>query len=265
MKRAVLTLSILMSVAGCAAAQIVTTNIPTVDLTGKTLGPEMPVEQILDALDQVGQGLKDFDARVSMGQADDVSGEDLTRSGRVCYRIGPDGNAAVNVDFDKKIVGKRMQDKRVQYLLNDGWLTDRDYDRKVEIRRQVTKPGQKINLLKLGEGPFPLPIGQKREDVLANFDVAKGGVGKDDPKDTVHLQLTPKKGTSFERKFKTIDVWVDVKTHFPVRIQTLDKNETTTRTTDLNNIRINPGLKDSDFELPRIGDDWQRTQEDYKD
>lgn len=265
MKRAIWSLGVLLGLAGCAGAQLLTNPIPVVDLKDKTLGPEMPVEQILDALDQVGQGLKDFDARVSMGQSDDVSGEDLVRTGRVCYRVGADGKSDVMVDFDKRINGKRIQDKRVQYLLNDGWLTDRDYERKVEIRRQVVKPGQKINLLKLGEGPFPLPIGQKREDVLAVFDVSKVAVGKDDPKDTVHLKLTPKKGSSFEQKFKSIDVWVDAKTHFPVRIQTLDKNETTTRTTDLSNIRINPGLKDSDFELPKIGDDWQRTQEEYRD
>ena len=33
----------------------------------------------------------------------------------------------------------------------------------------MLKPGEKLNLLKLGEGPFPLPIGQKKEDVYANL------------------------------------------------------------------------------------------------
>jgi hypothetical protein len=35
----------------------------------------------------------------------------------------------------------------------------------------VLRPGEKVNLLKLGEGPFPLPIGQKRDDVKRQFDV----------------------------------------------------------------------------------------------
>jgi len=101
--------------------------------------------------------------------------------------------------------------------------------------------------------------------VLAIFEVKKITAAKDDPAGSVHLQLTPKPGTSFERKFKTIDVWVDGKTHFPVRIATLDKNESTLRTTDLTDIRVNPGLKDADFELTKIPGDWQSTQEDYKE
>lgn len=256
MKRARWTIGLMMCLAGCATAA-------PADMKYKTLTPESSVDDVLDALDQVGQGLKDFDAKVTMGEQDNVSGADTKRVGRVFYRVAGDGNASVHVVFDRRIVGSRAQDKKVEYLLADGWLTDRDYDRKVEIRRQVIKPGQKVNLLKLGEGPFPLPIGQKREDVLAVFDVKKIFAAKDDPAGAVHLELTPKKGTSFERKFKTIDVWTDSKSHFPVRIETLDKNETTTRTTDLSDVRVNPGLKDADFELPKIDEKWDRTQEDY--
>jgi len=259
MNRAIIALGLVLTLIGCATAEV------AIDMKGKVLTADSSVEQTLDSLDQVGQGLKDFDAKVSMGQSDDVTGEDSKRTGRVCYQIVAEGNARVHVVFDKKIIGRKIQEKKIEYLLQDGWLTDRNYDTKQEIRRQVIKPGRKVNLLKLGEGPFPLPIGQKREDVLAIFDVKKIAAAKDDPAGSVHLQLTPKPGTSFERKFKTIDVWVDGKTHFPVRIATLDKNESTLRTTDLTDIRVNPGLKDADFELTKIPGDWQSTQEDYKE
>jgi len=258
MKRARWMIGWVLCLAGCAAAA-------PADMKDKTLTPDSSTDEVLDALDQVGQGLKDFDAKVSMGEEDSVQGGGFKRTGRVSYRVTGEGNASVHVVFDRRIVGSKAQDKKVEYLLADGWLTDRDYDRKVEIRRQVIKPGQKVNLLKLGEGPFPLPIGQKREEVLKLFDVKKIPAAKEDPAGSAHLELSPKQGTSFDRKFKTIDVWVDSKSHFPVRIETFDKNETTTRTTDLSDVRVNPGLKDADFELPKIDDHWQSTQEDYAD
>ncbi len=256
MKHVIWRIGFVLCLAGCASAA-------PADMKGKTLTAESSSADVLDALDLVGQGLKDFDAKVTMSEEDNVSGADSKRVGRVWYRKQGEENASVHVVFDRRIVGSKAQDKKVEYLLAGPWLTDRDYDRRVEIRRQVIKPGQKINLLKLGEGPFPLPIGQKREDVLAVFDVKKIPAAKDDPAGAAHLELSPKKGTSFDRKFKTIEVWVDGKSHFPVRIATLDKNETTTRTTDLTEVRVNPGLKDSDFELTKIDGKWDSTQEDY--
>ena len=122
------------------------------------------------------------------------------------------------------------------------------------VRQQVLKPGEKLDLLKLGEGPFPLPIGQKKEAVHEQFDVKKIAPSKDDPKDvaTVHVQLAPKPGTQFERKFETIDVWVDAKTHMPARIDTAQGE--TVRSTLLTNFKVNPEppLRDADFTLPAI-------------
>ncbi len=43
-------------------------------------------------------------------------------------------------------------DERKEYLLNDGWLIDRDYRGKNEANRQITKPGEKVNLFQLGKG-----------------------------------------------------------------------------------------------------------------
>ena len=133
-------------------------------------------------------------------------------------------------------------------------------DQARETKRQVLKPGQKLNLLKLGEGPFPLPIGQSREDVLKMFDVKKVDAKQGDPQGTVHLELAPKPNTDFARKFKTIDVWVETKTSFPRRIATVDKSEAETRTTDLTNIQVNVGLKDDAFVQEKI-EGWTQKSE----
>src|SRR5208282_426281 len=101
----------------------------------------------------------------------------------------------IRVAFTQRQLGGKIFDAAHQYTLDNGILDDRDYLKKHENRTQVLKPGQKLDLFKLGEGPFPLPLGQKREDVLKLFDVAKVDLAPGDPAGTVHLCLTPKDGT----------------------------------------------------------------------
>jgi hypothetical protein len=220
------------------------------------------MEQVLDALHARGQGLKDFVADVSLAETEALSGETTTLVGKVWYQGKGEGDARMRIVFDKKLFGNREQPgAKVEYMLDEGWLVDRDYKRRVEIKRQVLKPGEKINLLKLGEGPFPLPIGQPREEVLKMFEVKKIETAQAELADTVHIELVPKEKTQFARKFKKIDVWVETKTSFPRRIATVDKSEAETRTTDLTNIAVNVGLKDEAFVQEKIGEGWTQKSE----
>jgi outer membrane lipoprotein-sorting protein len=219
-------------------------------------------DQILDALDARGNGLKDFTADVSLATSDALGGDTTKLVGKVAYQSKGNGDSRLRIIFDQKFFGAKQQpNSKVEYMLDKGWLGDRDYKRKIEVMRQVLKPGEKTNLLKLGEGPFPLPIGQPREEVLKQFDVKKIDAKPDDPADTVHLELAPKEGTRFAKKFQKIDVWAEMKTNFPRRIETLDKAGGETRTTDLTNIKVNVGLSDKDFEQEKIGNDWTQKSE----
>ena len=50
----------------------------------------------------------------------------------------------------------------------------------------------------------------------------------------------------------------------PRRIETLDKNETSIRTTDLGDVQVNPTLSDSDFALPKIDETrWHLHEEAF--
>ncbi len=221
------------------------------------------LEQILDALDARGRDLMDFSADVSLSQSDVLGSGVSTLSGKVFFQARPDADARMRVAFDTRAVGKKVdKEARLEYLLDKGWLIEQDFKHKVQVDRQVLKPGQKINLLKLGEGPFPLPIGQPRGEVLKMFDVKKLEAAKEDPAETVHIQLSPKPKSQFERKFRSIDVWVDLKTSFPRRIETLDRNQTEVRTTDLSNVQVNKGLDAGRFALEKTPETWtHRTEE----
>lgn len=229
------------------------------------LTPDSSVDQILDALDAVGKNLDTFVADVSLAEMDALSGDTTTLVGKIWYQKLAAGNPRIRVDFDKKLIGDRQeQGFRQEYKLENGQLIDRNYKQKLEVIRQVIKPGQKMDPLKLGEGPFPLPIGQRRFEVLRRFDVQKMPPKRDDPANTVHIQLAPKQNNPLARKFKLIDVWVDLKTDFPTRIQTTSLTEATIRTTDLGQYKVNPPLSDKDFALEKV-QGWKQQVEQFQE
>lgn len=231
---------------------------------GGALSADSTVDQILDALDARGRNLKSFVADVTLAEGDATLANEVTRRGRAAYQDSGDGRARLRVTFVERDTGTRVFDEKIEYLLEGGWLTDRDYQRKIEVRRQVLREGEKIDLLKLGEGPFPLPIGQKKEAVYEQFDVTKVKPDKDDPAGTVRVRLTPKPDGQFARKFEEIDVWVDPRTNMPARIDTVEGE--TVRTTELTNFTVNPkpALRDEDFRLPAI-EGWDRHQEPFRE
>lgn len=219
-------------------------------------------DDILDALHARGQNLKAFTANVSLDEIDALSGDTTTLVGKTLFQDKGDNDSRLLVAFTKKVINKKESEFKQIYLLDAGWLTDRDYKNKIEVKRQTLKPGQKINLIKLGEGPFPLPVGQPREEVLKMFDVKLIPPAKTDPENTLHITLSPKPQSQFERKFKEINVWVQTTTHFPIQIATTDKRETTERITHLNDITLNPQTKDADFTLDKIDDSWTKKTEE---
>jgi hypothetical protein len=229
------------------------------------LRPDSSVDEVLEALHERGQSIKEFVADVTLTENDLIMATQSQRTGKVWAQFKPGGDAKLHARFDKRM-GENMppQNDLKEYLLEDGWLVDRDYRAKNEVRRQVAPPGEKVNLFQLGKGPFPLPIGQEVKSVHEQFDVTKIAPAKDDLPGSLHLQLKPKEKTDLERKFQMIDVWIDPATRMPVRIKTVDHNQTTERQTDFTNVKVNPtpGLTDADFKLPPIDESgWQRHEE----
>jgi len=231
----------------------------------KPLTADSSVDEILDALHDRGQSLRDFKANVKLADTDQGSGDTTTRLGQVIYQKKPEADARLRVTFTQLQQGNTATAKKQEYLIDKGWLVDRDYHKSHETRYQLTRPGEKLDLFQLGKGPFPLPLGQTKESVHEAFDVSKVAPAKDDPGNSVHLLLKPKAGTKLARKFQTIDVWVDMKSRMPVRISTLDANGGTQSTTDLEVTSINGGLNDADFTLPEVDGSWNRHDEPYAD
>jgi outer membrane lipoprotein-sorting protein len=227
------------------------------------LTPDSTVEQILDALHERGQGLNSLTADVKLTEMDDL-GDQIIRTGRVML-LDPHDQTHFRAVFDTRQTETRRFDEKIEYVLIGGTLVERNYPRRIQVRRQVLRPGERMNLLKLGEGPFPLPIGQEREEVLRQFQVEMIDAPESAVPDTLHVRLTPRPGTQLDRRFSRIDVWVNVQDHMPRVIETVDGRQTTTRRTELSDIRINPGLKATHFELERIDESTWRVHDEAFD
>ena len=257
------TISLLLTLifgVGCAADAVAIEPAPA----DQKLAQDSSIDQILDALDARGKDLHSLSADVTMTETDPDTGDESLRRGKVWLQINADGAARFRAMFNQRQANNHITEDRIEYLLDGPNLIDRTYHTKTQVTRQVLKPGEKINLLKLGEGPFPLPIGQPKEEVHRAFEVSKAKPRQDDPSDTLHITLTPQPDSQFARQFKSIDVWVDATDHMPKRIETLDVNGTTVRTTDLTNVQINPKLTDADFAMPKVDDSWTLLDEAFK-
>lgn len=230
------------------------------------LNEQSSVDQILDALDMRGDTMKDFRAGVVYTEEDNDTALFTTRTGQVRFARQADGQAKMYVEFkDRSVNERRAVPERAIFLLDPPWLIERDFRGRKEIRRKVIREGETINLLKLGEGPFPLPLGQDRQDVYAEFEVEKVAADEGDPQGSLHIRLTPKPGRQFHRRYARVDVWVDMTSHMPVRVAIEDRNGAKTRTTELSEIQVNAGLQEGDFTLPPIPEGWTREEGAYEE
>jgi hypothetical protein len=214
---------------GCVKRTLIAILLLSTVAFGQTTQPslslESSVDEVLDALDRTGKQLKTMRSRVEKADVDLAAGDQIARKGVVSLNLA--GDAAMRVTFDqlqRNDNPPRTGDSVKQdYLLVGEWLVERNFDIKKVVRYQVRRPGEKLNLLSLGEGPFPLPIGQSREAVYSQFDVKRMPT-PDERGGMIVLDLRPKEGTRLRKRFARIIVDIDPKLAMPVRIETMDRD-----------------------------------------
>jgi outer membrane lipoprotein-sorting protein len=116
--------------------------------------------------------------------------------------------AKFKVHFDTKIVGNRKRKLDEEHLFDGHWYVELQSKTKTITRREIRREGEISNPYKLGEGAFPLPFGQKKADILAEFDVERVPEKEGDPPAADHLKLTPRPDTHTGRTYKTLDFWI---------------------------------------------------------
>jgi len=139
-----------------------------------------PAEEFLDQLESADKDLRTLRARVLYDRVFELQGDRQKWEGTLVYESRPaaDAGAASHanrrflVRFEKSQIGPRVDvnDKK-QFLFDGRWFVERNERLKSLTKREVVAEGQTMDPMRLGDSPFPLPIGQKKADILSRYDV----------------------------------------------------------------------------------------------
>lgn len=161
-------------------------------------GPITDADRLLARLEQADKGLKSLSAKILYDKYFDLDESRQTRLGRLGFVVEAkpapvvDGAQPVaatgtepktvkkfGVHVTKLRLGQTWRDEN-QYIIFDGqYLVEKSVERKQFVKRKLVADGATVDPLRVGEGPFPLPIGQKRADILKRFNAELLPAGAD--------------------------------------------------------------------------------------
>ncbi|MGD8453266.1 MAG: hypothetical protein PVJ57_15725 [Phycisphaerae bacterium] len=221
--------------------------------TQPALDPQ--VDKILTRLEE--RVVRDLRAEVTwrLQYVLDLDEDAVVKKGRLWYQQG-EPTARFLVHFTKKISSNRLHELDERHMFDGRWYIEVNSETKTYTKREIRREGDTANPYRLGEGPFPLPFGQKKEDILREFAVTVLPPAEGDPPATDHLRLDPREGSETGRSYRQVDVWVaregpsaglPMKLHSAKLDGTGKVNSYLTITFD--DVQLNTGFSASVFEL----------------
>jgi hypothetical protein len=182
---------------------------------------------LLDRLESAHASVKAFHSPLTYRKEYALEGDFETRIGEVALRgHGPDREIVLVFDRVIDADGHGTDDLRY-HVYKDGWWTEINPGGRRILARQMQAPGSIRDPFELGEGPLPLPLGQKAEDVMKRFEVSLGD-RPDDPvlrgiKDAHVLHLVPRSGTPAAEDIESIDLLYERESLLPVGLLVVDQ------------------------------------------
>lgn len=193
---------------------------------------------LFEALETADAEIDTFEAKIQYDRVFILQQDRHTRLGDLAFavdRAGERPTRAFAVTFDTLIVDDKASDEDEHYVFDGRWYVEKHASEKQFIRREVAPPGSDFDPLALGEGPFPIPIGQKAESILARYDAALTPVlepiehdpsyrsfveGRAD--ELVCVVLTPKNEED-DNGFRRLALWYERESLLPVLARTTVK------------------------------------------
>jgi hypothetical protein len=126
------------------------------------------------------------------------------------------------------------RDDKQSFIFDGTWLLEMREADKFFVRRRIVAPGIVKDPVRIGEGPFPLPIGQRKADMLQRFVITLV-----DPLDSApdnarlrqvlagctQIKLVPKVDTPGARDFREIRLWYRANDWMPIFAQTINLDD----------------------------------------
>ena len=207
---------------------------------------------ILKALRQRGKTLRNFQAHLVVRVHHLRTDEKDMNIGHIWYQQS-NGTTRFDIRFNMLVVDGAIAKRHADHdIVFDGrWLIDRNGSAKIFRKIEIAPPGRKFNPLRLGQGPIPIPIGQKPSDVEKEFHVELLK-NKKMPPHTIGLKLIPRDKSAFT--FVDVDFWINTHVWLPVKIIRTAPDGTPT-TAILSKIVLNKSMR-HDFHLSPPGSGW---------
>jgi len=221
-----------------------TTSAPAEALSAETMN-------ILRELEAAGDKYRTIRADLDYEVVNLTLGDSEKRTGWVAYSKGDDKTPTrFRVSFEKcKLsAGAEFKDQ-VDYAFDGQWLTVAKHKIKNITLYQLAAEGQKVEPLRIGKGPFPLPFGQKAADMVKYFIPTTRPPVESDPNGTIYLRLVTRPQYAEELPVTRMEMWIDAKTYLPVRLKSRDKNKAVTTVT-FKDITTNKAVDENFFRIP---------------
>ncbi len=129
-------------------------------------------EEFLERLEHADDGLETLSAKIQYAKTKKLEGDLQIRRGKLFFDNTPEdeGNGrAFVIDFSQRMINKRLEDDEQRWVFDGQWLVEERRGDKTFIKRRIALPGEMFDPLRIGEGPMPIPIGQKADDILARY------------------------------------------------------------------------------------------------
>jgi hypothetical protein len=187
------------------------------------------VDAFLTELEKSGATIDTLSGTLSLEKYDALLEESERRFGRLVVDRH-EGKRRFAIYFEEFIDGSGRADRSVtHWIFSDGWLCEQDHRNKSFTKRQIVAPGETLDPLALGEGPIPMPIGQKKAEVLARFTVTEHEIPLDIPmlgslKNVAALKLVPKDGTPMAKDTASVELFYDRTSLAPVGVVIREKS-----------------------------------------
>ena len=230
---------------------------------------EPALREILVKMDEAGDGLQTLTSNIRTIETDYDTMADTQRVGLL--RMDRSGDTTrFLVTFRGRVAANGgVSPNPIHYLLEGDELIEVNEPSRTKITRKLPPEQANRDLLKLGEGPFPMPIGQSPEEVQKQFDVSlvdPASVSVDDgdieiAEGATRIRLVPKAGTGLAEDFSWVLVDVDPETGLPKQVVTLDEAGVNEQATQLLGLKVNEPLDDTAFTLPPTDETWTVTYE----
>jgi len=207
---------------------------------------------ILRELEAAGDKYRTIRADLDYEVVNLTLGDSENRTGWVAYSKGDDDKTPTRfrVSFEKLKLGAGQEtNEQVDYAFDGQWLTVAKHKIKNITLYQLAAKGQKVEPLRIGKGPFPLPFGQKAADMVKYFIPTTRPPVESDPNGTIYLRLVTRPQYAEELPTTRMEMWIDAKTYLPVKLKSRDKNKAVTTVT-FKGITTNKAVDENFFRIP---------------